>query len=142
MCSTAISDVARLSVVSAPGREGIAVHFDRATYRVREVDRTATITITLESPSSEPITVSYSSAGGSASAGVDYLPLSGTVVFAPGETARTLEISVLGDVLIEGEETVMLRLDSVTNGVLGVPAEAVLTIEDNCTYLPLVLRGG
>lgn len=54
---------------------------------------------------------------GTASNGVDYAILSGTVNFAPDTTSTNIAITPLADSLIEGTETVTLTLlDNATNG--------------------------
>jgi hypothetical protein len=55
--------------------------------------------------------------GGTASNGVDYVFLSGTLNFAAGMTDTNLAVTPLADSMIEGLETVtMTLLDTVTNG--------------------------
>ena len=56
-----------------------------------------TFTVTLSSVYDAPVTVSYRTANGSASAGSDYASKSGTLVFAPGEITKTIKIEVNGD---------------------------------------------
>jgi Ca2+-binding RTX toxin-like protein len=52
---------------------------------------TARVTITRRNPTG-PTTVQYSTANGTAIAGTDYTPTSGTLDFAPGEVAKTVSI--------------------------------------------------
>ena len=62
--------------------------------------------------STQTITANYevlSEAGDTATAGTDYTATSGTVSFAPGETSKTLEVSVSGDTDIEGDETLTVK---------------------------------
>ncbi len=58
------------------------------------------------------VTVDYATTrDGTATAGVDYRRItSGTLVFAPGETVKTVEVTVLADAQDEGVETVWLEL--------------------------------
>jgi hypothetical protein len=65
------------------------------------------------------VTVTYATAEGSASPGVDYTPASGVLTFAPGETTQTLAVSVLGDLLYEPDETFSVALSSPVYAVLG-----------------------
>ena len=51
-------------------------------------------------------------ADGTATAGEDYTRASGKLKFAPGETAKTVRVPVLDDVVDEGEETFRLRLSA------------------------------
>lgn len=75
-------------------------------------------TVTLSEASTKAVLVRYASADGSARVGEDYLAASGTLRFEPGQTSRTVVVKVLGDKLIEADETVLLRLFDLVRGVL------------------------
>ena len=47
--------------------------------------------------SSATVTVDYATADGTATAGADYTAASGTLTFDPGETAKTVDVTVLDD---------------------------------------------
>jgi large repetitive protein len=66
-----------------------------------------TFTVTLgRSPSAgQTATVNFHVTEGNASSGADYIFTSGTLVFAPGETAETISVPVLGDTTPESNET-------------------------------------
>jgi Calx-beta domain/FG-GAP-like repeat len=72
----------------------------------------ASFAVTLSQPSNGTITVQYSTSNGSAIAGSDYTAASGTLTFAPGETGKTIAISVLGDTVVEPDETFFVNLSS------------------------------
>ena len=55
---------------------------------------TATFTVSLSEPDTVGGQVSYSTADGTASDGVDYVAASGTVGFAPGDVAESIPVSV------------------------------------------------
>jgi hypothetical protein len=61
-----------------------------------------------------PVTVNYATADPqadtSATAGVDYLPQTGTVVFQPGQTETTISVPVVGDFVPEPDETFIVHL--------------------------------
>ncbi len=59
-----------------------------------------------------PVTVDYATRDGSAKAGEDYEAASGTLVFAPGETRKTVSVALLDDAHDEGEETFTLALSN------------------------------
>jgi fibro-slime domain-containing protein/uncharacterized repeat protein (TIGR01451 family) len=66
-----------------------------------------------------PVTASYTTvAGGTATAGVDYLSTSGAVTFAPGETLKKAMVPVLGDTATEPDETVMATLNGATGATI------------------------
>ncbi|WP_420461368.1 ExeM/NucH family extracellular endonuclease [Neolewinella sp.] len=88
--------------------------------------------ILLSEPAAAPFTVAFS-LGGTATLGIDYLlPGDNTLTFATGEQAAQLVVSVLDDEVIEGTETIVLTLDSVSDGSysLGAPAEVLILDDD------------
>jgi len=80
---------------------------------------TATFTVALSVASTQAVTVSYSTADGTATAGSDYAAVSGSLSFAPGTTTKTVAVSVNGDTVAEGDETFFLNLANPTGAVLG-----------------------
>ena len=74
--------------------------------------------LTLDRATSLTVSVDYATADGTAQAGLDYRAKSGTITFAPGETAKTVKVRVLNDAHDEGSETVTLTLSNVTGAYL------------------------
>ncbi|MBI1840204.1 MAG: N-acetylmuramoyl-L-alanine amidase, partial [Verrucomicrobia bacterium] len=75
-------------------------------------------TVTLSNPSTTPVSVCYSTSPGSATNVLDYTSASWTLVFAPGETEKTLSIQVAGDSVDEVDETFSLALCDPVNATL------------------------
>ena len=50
-----------------------------------------------------------SESGNTATAGKDYTAAKGSITFAPGETSRTIDVTVLGDTEVEGDETLTVK---------------------------------
>ena len=92
--------------------------------------RAATFTVTLSAAYSQPVTVAYATANGTATAGSDYQSGSGTLTFAPGQTSKTITVSVIGDRLAEPNETYFVNLSSPANAVIG-DGQGVGTIVDD-----------
>ena len=92
-----------------------------------------TFTVTLTPASFEQATVNYADAGtGTAEAGEDYRSIAGgTLTFAAGETSQTIDVSVLGDVLSEQDETVILVLSDPNPSYTIEEARGTGTIMDN-----------
>ncbi|MEC9433776.1 MAG: Calx-beta domain-containing protein [Pseudomonadota bacterium] len=86
--------------------------------------------VTLSEPASAPVEVDWATTAGTARAGEDYAAALGTLVFAAGETRKTVEIAVQGDALHELDETLGLRLSAARGARLG-DAEALGTIRDD-----------
>jgi hypothetical protein len=78
----------------------------------------APFVVTLSPPSTSAVVVNYATANGTASAGSDYAAASGSISFAPGETQKTLAIQVIGDSLIEADETFSVLLSAPSAGVV------------------------
>ena len=64
--------------------------------------------------SNSTVTVHYATANGTAS-GSDYTAVSGTLSFAPGETAKTVVVPIADDAAAEGQEGFFLNLSNPTN---------------------------
>src|SRR5207245_2519459 len=63
-----------------------------------------TFTVTLSAPSDAPVTVTYKTADYTAVSATDYVPGTGTITFAPGQTTQTFTVAVKGDLVPENEE--------------------------------------
>lgn len=78
------------------------------------------------------VTLDYTTINGTATAGSDYTQRSGTIVFEPGETNKSLVIPINNDNSQEGNETFTLSADRVGGGAgLGQPRTATITIVDD-----------
>ena len=84
--------------------------------------------IALSKPSTETVTVNYSTVDGTATADSDYTAKSGTVTFTPGQTSQTINVSVIGDLNSEADETFSVNLTAPTNATLGTAATGTGTI--------------
>ena len=72
----------------------------------------AVFDVALSAPSGRAVTVSYSTASGTAASGEDFQAARGAVVFQPGETLKQVTVSVNGDVRQEPAETFLLEITS------------------------------
>ena len=94
----------------------------------------ATFTVTIPFPSTNPVSVDYATTAmmGSATAGTDYTPASGTVTIAPGMTSATFTVGILGDQLVESDETFAVMLSNPTNASIAEMSDmAIGTIQDD-----------
>jgi hypothetical protein len=78
----------------------------------------AMFTLHLSTNYNQPVTVNYSTADGTASAGADYQAQSGMLTFAPGETTKIIVVPVNGDRLAEPNEAFSINLSSPTNAAI------------------------
>ena len=101
-----------------------------------------TFTVTLSAASGQQVTVAYADAGsGTATSGTDYTAITGgTLTFAAGTTSQTFDVSVLGDVLDESNETVVVSLSSPTNAAISNTAgtgTGTITDDDDAPTLSM-----
>ena len=141
-----------LTTTNYPGARGIAGYFRQTIFPVttlpappahgriqfsvsggttREDAGAAQLTVT-RAGTQGGVSVDIFTAGGTATAGVDYETLSETLHFEDGEQFKTVPISVLDDYLLESNETVNIHLANPTEGAeLGLRTNLLLTILDN-----------
>ncbi|MBU8874849.1 hypothetical protein KQ910_13820 [Reyranella sp. MMS21-HV4-11] len=86
--------------------------------------------VTLDQAADGPVTVAYSTANGTATAGSDYTATSGTLTFAAGETSKTVHVDIGGDTASEANETFTVRLSNASGATIA-DATAVGTIVDD-----------
>ncbi len=90
----------------------------QGTDQVTEVDAPNTsqvgITAALSEASDYDVTIDYATADGTALAGADYTAKTGTMIITAGQTTGTVNITVIGDSLLENNETFLVNW---TNGL-------------------------
>jgi large repetitive protein len=124
----AFSAVAAVSVADATVREGNA-----GTVVVE-------VPVTLSQPAVDEVSVSWTTRDGTAVAGEDFTAASGVVTFAPGDTRRTVAVTVLGDAAAEPEEVLLVTLADPVGTVLGDPQGLVtITDEEGCAGPELLI---
>ncbi|MEW2293992.1 glycoside hydrolase family 3 N-terminal domain-containing protein [Streptomyces sp. NPDC006743] len=110
-----------------------SVTTDAAVYPVPEGTAAAvrvTVATTGSAPLDEPVTVAYTTTGGTARPGEDYTPVFGTLTFPAGTasgTSRTVRVPTLKDRSAEPAETIPLKL-TVTGAK--APAETPQVVVD------------
>lgn len=126
----AAQDSATLTILDndAPAKGAIAL--GNATYQVSEDGTAIAIDLVRTGGSSGAVTVDLLAMGGTAIAGSDFTGLPVTVSFADGQTTATATINITDDTLVEGDETVLLKLSNPVGATLGAQDDATLTILD------------
>jgi len=95
-----------------------------------------TLTVTLSAASVSPVSVSVNTVDGSATAAdSDFVPLSTTLNFAPGETSQIVTVMVNGDMRAETGESFFVELSMPTNATLQDPFGTVAINDDDAFRL-------
>jgi hypothetical protein len=74
--------------------------------------------VSLSVPSTQTVTVTYSTADGTALAGSDYVAKTATLTFLPGQTVETAIVKVNTDLLPEANETFAVSLTSASGATI------------------------
>ncbi|WP_319432275.1 chitinase [Mycobacterium sp. RTGN5] len=105
------------------------------TSLVENTTWSAAFTVTLSKASTKAVTVTYTTADGSATAGQDYAAGSGTVTFAPGVTSQQINVALFGDTTVEPTETFTVTLANPSGVTIG-RATGTATITDDDATVP------
>jgi hypothetical protein len=113
-----------------------------ASYVRQEPGTSSTVTITISRGKANKNlsqTVYFTASSGTASAGGDFASLTSLAVsFAPGALSKAVTVQLVGDSLVEGNESLNLELTDASNGAtLAAGRRAVIVVEDD--DLPAVL---
>lgn len=102
---------------------------------VNEDDGTAVFTVSLSQAVSETVMVDVATVDGAALQYSDYLAASQTLTFDPGQTSRSIVVTIIDDGVIESNETFGLQLSNATGGATIFDDQGVGTIVDNDTIV-------
>jgi hypothetical protein len=98
---------------------------------VGEAAGPASFDVSLSNPSSSTVTVDYATANGTALAGDDYTATTGTISFAPGDTAATIDVPVTSDAIDEPTQTFDVTLTNPNNATIGDGSATASILDDD-----------
>jgi hypothetical protein len=98
-----------------------------------EGNSTSTLSFTVRLSKAAPlqVQVAYATADGTATAGSDYTATSGRLTFAPGETSQTVDVPILGDTVVEPDESFSITLSAPVNAVLARATATATLVNDD-----------
>ncbi len=111
--------------------DGPTVQFERISSSGLESAGPAAVNIVLSEAQTEPVKVGFKVGRDTASRGDDYTIARDAVVFEPGQTSRKITLDIVNDSDHEPAETVILRLSSSANAILGGKTQHIHTIIDD-----------
>jgi len=108
--------------------------FNTSNTNVSENVGTTAVTVNISAAPlvTRPVTVTYTTINGSATAGAgaDYIATSGTITFT-ASGSKSFNVTINDDSASESNETINLVLQAPQNATLGTPNSATITIQDN-----------
>ena len=97
---------------------------------LEEADSSTVLTVALSEESTQDVTVALSF-GGTATAGSDYSGQAAQVTIPAGSLAANLTLTAQNDSLVEGNETILIAIDSATGAEVGSPDSVEVVINDD-----------
>jgi uncharacterized repeat protein (TIGR01451 family) len=98
--------------------------------------QTAALSVALSAPSGKAVSVNYATGDGTATKPADYTPATGTLTFAPGETTKTIPVTIHGDTTVELHENLTVLLSGAVNAGLAVPVGTITILNDDDVVAP------
>ena len=136
-------DTGTATIVDADGVSGVNPAIAVSKPTVVEGDqgsRVAQFLVHLSRPPTSNVTITYGTTDGTAVGGVDYTAkLPGTVVFAPGQISKTIDVAILPNTTADGTKDLTLEV-TVTGGspveVLNMTGTATIVDDDTAAAVP------
>ncbi len=108
--------------------------FETSTYNPSETQSEVVLNVRRGSDSAETISVDYAIEPDSATPGIDYLPVSGTLSFGPKDMLQSIRVPIVRDFLKESLENFRVVLSNPSTGAsLGSPSTAAVRLIDDDT---------
>jgi plastocyanin len=136
----ALSSPSGGATVASPGTAVLTIQtaqsagtlgFAQVSPSVSEAAGSVTVLVNRTGSSSGAVSVGYATGGGTAVPGTNYVSTSGTLSWAAGDhAAKSFNVQVLDDHVVDGTHTVLLTLSDPTGGTKLNPAVATLSITD------------
>jgi len=108
------------------------IQFSATSYTVSEGAGTVTLTVQRTNDVDTAVKVDYATVDGTATNGLKYTAVSGTLQFAAGETNQPIVVPILNEPFIEGTKNFKVNLTNASaDAVLGTRTTATVNITDN-----------
>ena len=117
-----------------------AIEFDRILLSIDDAaailegdagNSNAQFTVNLMDTPTEEITVNFTTVAGTATAGSDFGTTAGTLIFSPGITTQTINVPIIGDQLLESDETFTVELSGVNGNAAIIDGSGEITITND-----------
>lgn len=93
--------------------------------------KTAQVTLALAAAATGTTTIAYRTVAGTATAGSDFIASTGTVSIRPGSTSGTVGVTIVGDTVVEPDETFTVEVTAVNGQAVTGVAGTVTIVNDD-----------
>ena len=125
-----------ITIIDDDNSQTVNVTLSVSSSSITEAAGTSTVTAILSGVSNQAVTVAISASGTATGGGTDYTLSSSTITIPAGQTTGTTTVTAIQDVLVEGNETVVLDITGVTNGTENGTQQQTITIIDDDSNNP------
>lgn len=116
----------------ASARAAVSVGFESTYLTVNETNQSITLNVLRSGDASVAFAVDYETIAREATAVADFVPQSGTLAFAAGETNHVITVPILDDGFVESDESFLVQLKNSSVGVTtNANSLATVVIQDN-----------
>ncbi|MGH3851644.1 MAG: Calx-beta domain-containing protein, partial [Pseudonocardiaceae bacterium] len=129
--------VATVTILDDDAASAGTLQFTSGSGSVGEAATSVTRNVSRTGGSNGAVSVVCATADGTATAGQDYVAKIATLNWANGDSAnKACTVSLLNDLLIEGNETFTLSLESASGAALGATKTSTVTITEDDVTIP------
>ncbi|MBK8001105.1 MAG: hypothetical protein IPK15_20935 [Verrucomicrobia bacterium] len=127
--------------VSAFRAPVVVFSFTATSNTVAESTNTVTIDVRRSGPTNASVNIDYTMVEGTASDGVDFNALNGTITFSAGQTNKTISLELLDDDVRESVETLTVRLSNPGSGTMLTSNLTVYITDNDTSYVQFASTG-
>lgn len=108
-----------------------------ATTEENSGTHTVSVQLILAEAAEIPVTMGYTTTARTATAGIDFQAVTGEVTFAPGQRTNLVEVTVIGDLIVEADETFELIIFPTASSFPSGTRPTVIIQNDDRVRLPV-----
>jgi hypothetical protein len=119
-----------------PAHAAAAPSFSVADVRVAENGGSAAVTITKNAKAKSYSRITVTTADGTAKSGNDYAPISVSLTFGNNELAKTVQVPIVDDKVVEPEESFAVRIAAARFATIARGSAAITIADDDASTPP------
>lgn len=126
---------------STPPVSGPVISINSISDNRNTTNSSFSFSVSMDKVSTSPVTVSYTTADGTAKSNTDYKPISGTLTILANTSSASIDVTIIGDSTRKDNQTFSVQLSSPTNASLGTSKGTGTILNENLLYFPVDSTG-